>query len=233
MPTFSLRTRYVLLTYAQCGDLDPWAVSDHLSAVPAECIIGRESHADGGVHLHAFVDFGERSYFSDARRFDVAGCHPNIQPCGRTPAKMYDYAIKDGDVVAGGLDRPGGDDVSGSGSQWDRIVDAPDAEEFWDLVRTLAPRMLLSNFNSLRSYCEWRYRPVLAAYVSPPDVVFDISGVEELGEFVRTSLSGNSVGKLSCTSERGTPTSLWSARPFASLRGGAPPLSSGALEPEY
>lgn len=195
MSAFYFRSRYALLTYAQCTDLDPWAVSDHLSTIPAECIIGRENHADGGVHLHAFVDFGTRYATRDTRRFDVDGRHPNIQPCGRTPGTMYDYAIKDGDVVAGGLERPGGDDVSGLSSQWDRIVDAENADEFWELVRTLAPRVLLTNFNSLRSYCEWRYRPVVADYVTPPNLVFDISGVETLNTFVRTSLSGSGSGK--------------------------------------
>ena len=29
-------------------------VHDTIVSVPAECIIGRENHADGGVHLHAF-----------------------------------------------------------------------------------------------------------------------------------------------------------------------------------
>jgi len=110
---------------------------------------------------------------------------------------MYDYAIKDGDVVAGGLERPGGEDVSGAGTQWDRIVDAEDADEFWEMVRTLAPRVLITNFNSLRSYAEWRYRPIVAEYITPPGIVFDISGVEELGQFVHESLSGSWVGKLS------------------------------------
>ena len=223
-PIFELRTRYVLLTYAQCGQLDAFEVMGHLSDVPAECVIARENHADGGVHLHAFVDFGKRTYFSDPRRFDVAGCHPNIQPCGRTPDAMFDYTIKFGDVICGGLGRPSGDDVSTVGTQWDRIVDAPTVEQFWELVRTLAPRMLLCNFNSLRGYAEWHYRPTMAPYVSPPEIVFDISGVEELGEFVRASLSGNQVGKLSYTSGRGYPRSALPSL-SASLRGDpTPPL---------
>ena len=100
---FRVQTRYVLLTYAQCGDLDPWAVHDVITSFPAECLIARETHANGGTHLHAFIDFGRRVDIRDPRRFDVEGFHPNIQPCGRTPQKMLDYAIKDGDVVAGGL----------------------------------------------------------------------------------------------------------------------------------
>lgn len=194
MPHFSFRSRYALLTYSQCGELDAWAILCLLSEVPAECIIGREDHADGGTHLHAFVDFGERYFTSDPRRFDVSGYHPNIQPCGRTPGTMYDYAIKDGDVVYGGLERPGREDVLGSGNVWDRIVDAQTAGEFWDLVRALAPRVLLTNFNSLRGYVEWKYKPEVAPYVTPPGVMCDVSGVEELGQFVSKNLSGNASG---------------------------------------
>lgn len=113
---------------------------------------------------------------------------------------MYDYAIKDGDVVAGGLERPGGEDVAGASSIWDRIVAAETADQFWELVRALAPRVLLTNFNSLRGYVEWHYRPVVAQYVTPPGIVFDISGVESLGQFVRESLSGSG-GKWRCASD--------------------------------
>ena len=70
--SFRVQTRYVLLTYSQCGDLDPWVVHDLIVGYPAECIIGREDHADGGTHLHAFVDFGRRGGALDDRR-DLLG----------------------------------------------------------------------------------------------------------------------------------------------------------------
>ncbi|UJO02129.1 Rep [Bat associated gemykibivirus 1] len=95
--SFKFQARYVLLTYAQCGDLDPWVVSDHLSSLGAECIIGRENHSDGGIHLHAFVDFGKRFSTRNVQKFDVGGCHPNIEPSKGRPWAGYDYAIKDGD----------------------------------------------------------------------------------------------------------------------------------------
>lgn len=60
MSSFSFNARYALLTYAQCGDLDPFAVSDHFTELGAECIVAREDHADGGTHLHSFVDFGRK-----------------------------------------------------------------------------------------------------------------------------------------------------------------------------
>nr|QXN75679.1 MAG: replication associated protein [Genomoviridae sp.]QXN75681.1 MAG: replication associated protein [Genomoviridae sp.] len=190
MPDFRLQSRYVLLTYSQCGDLDPWLVHDTIVSVPAECIIGRENHADGGVHLHAFVDFGRRVDIRDPRRFDVEGYHPNIQPCGRTPQKMCDYAIKDGDVVAGGLNPILNDSIQRTDSVWDRIANAETPDEFWELARQLAPRALLCNFNSLRAFAEWHYRPPAATYEHPGDLRIDTSGAPELDAWVRDNLSG-------------------------------------------
>jgi len=187
---FRLQARYVLLTYAQCGDLDPWVVHDVITSFPAECLIGRETHADGGTHLHAFVDFGRKVDIRDPRRFDVEGFHPNIQPCGRTPQKMLDYAIKDGDVVAGGLSPIIDDQIQGADSVWSQIAHAPTVDEFWDLVRELAPRALCCNFQSLRSYAEWHYRPPHVVYEHPASVRLSTAGVPELDEWVRDNLSG-------------------------------------------
>lgn len=191
---FRLQSRYVLLTYSQCGDLDPQLVCDHLATIPAECLIGRENHADGGIHLHAFVDFGRRVNIRDQRLFDVDGRHPNIQPCGRTPQKMLDYAIKDGDVVAGGLDPDlGGEDVSGDGTVWHTIANAETVDRFWELVRELAPRALLCNHQSLRAYADWHYRPPAVAYRHPCELRIVSDHVPELDYWVRDNLSG--VGK--------------------------------------
>ena len=101
--TFRFAARYGLLTYAQSGELDPFRVVNHLADLGAECIIGREDHADGGVHLHAFFMFERKFESRNVRVFDVDGCHPNIVRGYGTPEKGWDYATKDGDVVGGGL----------------------------------------------------------------------------------------------------------------------------------
>lgn len=187
---FRLQSRYVLLTYSQCGDLDPQLVCDHLATIPAECLIGRENHADGGIHLHAFVDFGRRFDTRDARLFDVDGRHPNIQPCGRTPQAMLDYAIKDGDVVAGGLSPVIEHNVPTADTVWHRIANAETVERFWELVRELAPRALLCNHQSLRAYAEWHYRPPTFVYEHPRELRICADRLPELNEWVRESLSG-------------------------------------------
>ena len=101
--TFNFNAKYVLLTYAQCGDLDPWAIVNHLAELRAECIVGRETHADGGTHLHCFAHFERKFRSRRADVFDVLGCHPNVSPTYTTPQAGWDYACKDGDIVAGGL----------------------------------------------------------------------------------------------------------------------------------
>lgn len=191
---FRFRSRYALVTYAQCGGLDPFTVSDHFTELGAECIIGREDHADGGIHLHAFVDFGKQYSTRNARQFDVAGHHPNVQPAARTPEKMYDYAIKDGDVVAGGLERPDGGRVSEARDPWAQIILAPSRDEFFRLCGELAPRSLACSFNSLRAYADWRYRPEPLPYRTPEGYVFNTGRVDGLDRWVQENLEGYQCG---------------------------------------
>jgi len=165
--TFDFYAKYGLFTYSQCGDLDPWEVVAKFTELGAECIIGRESHVDGGTHLHAFVDFNGRRRFRRADFADVSGSHPNISPSRRTPWDGYDYAIKDGDVVAGGLERPRrpGSDVCRKDEVWSTIISAETRDEFWARCRELAPADLARSFPSLSKFADWQY--------AEPDYVYD------------------------------------------------------------
>ncbi|AIF76264.1 Rep1 [Rhinolophus associated gemykibivirus 2] len=185
--------RYCLLTYPQCGNLDAFDVVDHLSTLGAECIVGREHHENGGVHLHAFVDFGRKFRSRNVRAFDVDGRHPNVEPTRSTPSAGWDYATKDGDIIAGGLARPGDSIVSDK--TWSTIVAAKDAEEFWDLCASLAPRALVCNFSSLRSYADWRFMPKPPTYVQPGGVRIDTSSCPRLDEWVQSNLTTRQPGR--------------------------------------
>ena len=187
---FEFRAKYGLLTYAQCGDLDPFAVSDHLSELGAECIVGREDHADGGIHLHAFFMFETEFRSRSERVFDVQGCHPNIVRGYGTPEKGYDYAIKDGDVVAGGLERPSGARVSRTRDPWADVIMASTRDEFFELVSQVAPRSLCCSFTSLRAYADWRYREDQQPYCTPAGLSFDTGEYPILGEWVQQALVG-------------------------------------------
>lgn len=173
-----VNSKYVLLTYAQCGDLDEWNVSNHLSALEAECIVAREVHPKtGGVHLHVFVDFGRKFRSRSPKIFDVDGRHPNVVPSRGTPEKGYDYAIKDGDVVAGGLERPrprGGMSVGA-----ERVSNVAHlcetSTEFLELFDEMDRPTLFKSFVGIRAYADWRFALEPEPYRSPNGLEF-ISG---------------------------------------------------------
>lgn len=170
--TFNFHAKYVLLTYSQCGELDPFRVMDVISTLAGECIIGREHHEDGGIHLHVFVDFGRKFRSRKASIFDVDGVHPNISKSYGTPEKGYDYAIKDGEVVCGGLARPSGSGDGQADSKWHQIIQASTRDEFWELCTLLDPKATVVSFPALQKYCDWKYQYHAPAYESPGNAVF-------------------------------------------------------------
>lgn len=191
MPSFYLKNRrYVFLTYSQSGpELDYWGIVELLGNMGAECIIGRELHKNGGIHFHVFIDFGRLFSTRKTDVFDVGGQHPNILPVTRTPAKAYDYACKDGDVVAGGLGRPGGDSDCDPDSFWSTASHAGSAEEFLHLCDQLAPRDLIRGFPAFRAYSNWKWDRV-PEYDQPEGVEFDTSAAEGIDEWVAQSAIG-------------------------------------------
>ena len=194
MPAFYVNSRYVLLTYAQSGSLDPFDVVDHLASIHGECIVGREHHRDGGVHLHAFVDFGRKFRSRSATVFDVAGFHPNISPSFGNPGRGFDYAIKDGDICAGGLERPGDAGAPPTKDVWSQIVMAKDRDEFWSLLRQHQPRALATSFVSLQKYADWHFRVDPEPYRHDPTMGFQLDEYPELDMWVDQYLRTNTTG---------------------------------------
>jgi len=199
-----VNSRYVLLTYAQSNGLDEWAVSDHLSGLGAECIIARENHVDGGTHLHAFVDFNRKFRSRNARVFDVGGFHPNVAPSRGTPEKGYDYATKDGDVVAGGLERPAPRGGMHTGAHRVRNVAhlCESVDEFLELYDEMERGDLIGRFSNIRAYADWRFRVEPPAYSSPPGVEFGSGSMDGRDDWISQSgiSSGEPlVGRLSCS----------------------------------
>lgn len=193
---FRFAAKYGLLTYPQCGELDPWRIVSMLGELGAECIIGRESHADGGLHLHAFFMFERKFESRNVRVFDVDGCHPNIVRGYSKPKEGATYATKEGDVVAGGLDISSlGTDVPKSSGPWAEILLADTREEFFEACKALAPRALLCSFTSLRCYADWRYRPIPTPYEHPRGLSFDTTAYPELSAWVSHNLEGHQSGE--------------------------------------
>lgn len=171
---FFCNSKYVLLTYAQCGDLDHWRVMEHISSLGGECIIGRELHEDGGFHLHVFVEFENKFRSRRVNIFDVDGRHPNVSPSRGTPEKGYDYAIKDGDVVAGGLGRPRprGGMLVGAGSIRNVAHLCESSDEFLQVFNDLDPVTLIKTFNSAHKYANYFFKPEIEEYRTPAGYSF-------------------------------------------------------------
>lgn len=187
-----VNARYVLLTYSQSGDLDPFRVVDHLSALGAECIIARENHKVRGVHLHAFVDFDRKFRSRNVRIFDVDNKHPNISPSRGTPEKGFDYAIKDGEVVAGGLERPQprGGMSTGSGSIRNLGPLCESVDEFLGTFAELDFDQCVKSFTNARAFADWYFRPEPERYSNPSGAVFSDPELDGRAEWLRQSRIG-------------------------------------------
>jgi len=190
-----VNSRYVLLTYSQCGELSPDRVVDCLSGLAGKCIVGREHHQDGGLHLHVFCDFGRKFRCRRADVFDVDGKHPNVVPSYGTPEKGWDYACKDGDVVGGDLGRPArpsrGDLDGESDSLWCRITEAKDRDQFWELVHQYDPRAAVTSFPAISKYCDWKFAYHPPVYESPAGATYLGAESDGRAAWVRQALIGS------------------------------------------
>lgn len=195
---FKFSGKHALLTYAQCGTLDAMAVGRLIESTGGKCIIGKELHADGGIHLHCFVQWESDFATTDKREFDVDGCHPNLRKMYRTPKKGYAYAIKDGEIVGGTLeaiDVIGNESELSSGdsdrrrkSPWFEIIMAKSRDEFFELCARLDPRSLCVGFMGISKYADHRYRVDRSPYRTPGGVSIEASTVPILSEWVRDNL---------------------------------------------
>lgn len=98
---------------------------------------------------------------------------------------------KEGHYIVGEKgDCPGGDGDSNDRSSndvWHEIILARTRQEFFDIASRLAPRQLACSFNSLVAYADWKYRPEVEEYVSPPG---EFVVPEELSDWVDQNVRG-------------------------------------------
>jgi len=220
MPSFKFEAKYGLLTYSQSEGLDPFEIVLRLSQLGAECIVGRESHQDGGTHYHAFFMFERKFASRNNRVFDVGRFHPNIVRGYGTPEKGWDYATKDGDICGGGLERPCGNVSNETENKWSWIIGATNRDEFFERVAARDPRALCTNFGNLQRYADWKYRPILDPYQHPETISFSGGKVAECNQWANANI-------INQTSE-GTLITVRSKR-SSMLRGG--PLTTPSPTP--
>lgn len=193
--------RFILLTYSQIqhdAELLAENIVGLIGELSGECIVARERHADGGLHLHVLCDFQREISTRDPRKFDVRGEHPNIAKVTvGTEDDVWDYVTKDGDVIAGGLAQPDRNERTEGGrrpwqgeysSKWAYITDAPTKEEFFNRLAAEDPRSMVCSYANITKFADWKYRPAAEEYCNPFDGEYDLGRRHELREWLETSL---------------------------------------------
>lgn len=97
---YRLQGKHLSLTYPRCDasleDLLTYLRNKQSgSRVVRAVIVSSETHEDGGLHRHAYIQFDGRINVSNARFFDFGNFHPNVQACRNVEA-WKNYVRKDG-----------------------------------------------------------------------------------------------------------------------------------------
>lgn len=200
---FRFNARFTLCTYAQSAALDCEHLVLHLRSLSKCFVIGRENHADGGIHYHAFIDFGRKFSTRDCHFLDVDGFHPNIGRGYGSPSAMCDYATKDGDIVSeegNARERHGsGTGVGPRGTtnathaKWTDIISQGTRESFFDSLAQNDPKSLICCFGNISKYADWKYAIPANPYSTPPGITVDSlfpEGEEWLQRNVRERTAG-------------------------------------------
>ncbi|QCX35065.1 replication-associated protein [Blackfly genomovirus 5] len=203
--SFHTCAKSFLLTYAHAegqdgrDPLDPFAIVGVLGELGGECIVAKELYpTSDGFHFHVFVMFERRFRSRKTDVFDVGGFHPNIEPSRKNAVGGFDYATKDGDIVAGGLERPSGESGRRSADRtadaWGQITAAGSLEEFWSLLEELDPKSMVCSFNAVSKFCDWKFRAQPVPYRGP-DGVFDVAEYPDIGVWRDTFLPRGGGGR--------------------------------------
>lgn len=166
--TFVFQNKNAFLTFAQCPIEKADALQHFQDKFPTlvEYIVAEESHADGGRHLHCFLQFQPRFNSREVTVFDMVRdgvtYHPNIaRP--RSVAAVIKYVQKDGDFIASL-----GIDVLLKKKSWGQIrAEATSTVEYLASVGEHYPRDFALNYERLRVFAEIIFPDPLPVYESP------------------------------------------------------------------
>jgi len=103
---FRVNCRRLLLTWSQCGDIKPDEIFKFLNDKrPLRYwSIGQEHHQDGGLHVHAYVEYVDKLDIINPRYWDYKGFHPNILRVVKTWQKACNYTRKENGNVVTNID---------------------------------------------------------------------------------------------------------------------------------
>lgn len=98
---FRLNNKKLLLTYPQCDIKPCFFQESFIEKFSVEhpifyaCFASEDHHQTDGKHIHVYVEFQDAIKTTNARFFDIAKYHPNIEVVKSTPYKAVEYVKKD------------------------------------------------------------------------------------------------------------------------------------------
>ena len=157
---FRIRAQRFIITYSQIqadfdqNKLGPFLKSkffDHDKLVHQEYIlIAVEDHPNsGGYHVHIYVDVGDNFIINEPTTLDYCGYHPNIKAVRTTPFKVYEYVLKDGDIMFEEGEPPKAVTKVSADDKWSTIMEASSKEEFMKRANKMAPRDTVLHYTSV------------------------------------------------------------------------------------
>lgn len=152
---FRVNARNFFLTYPRC-DQPSQELLAFLCGLKSTWIyvtVGEECHQDGTPHRHALVSLSKKWDVRSAQAFDWRGYHPNVQ-AARDLSAVLAYVHKENAFVEAG-DRPGIKKTS-----WDCVVQADNAVDALELIRSKHPRDYVLNLERIEYFLEKRFKKI-------------------------------------------------------------------------
>lgn len=211
--SFRCKNQRIFLTYSQVGhSWNPQPIIDSLNGLGATYRIGKELHQNGGVHYHCYVDFGRPYEFENCHKFCFGGppspkCpkggHCNILVIRRTPHFAWDYAGKDGDVIADNSTRPlVSKGQSERRAEWSHCLDAPSESDFYARIKEVDPAALCKSSQSIEHCAKRLFRSRKPeTYGGVAGLVFDWESFPSVAQWVLRALpeGASRIRRLSST----------------------------------
>jgi len=182
-----------------CGDGGegprPEDIKEKIEALGGKVTIGRElAPSTGRLHYHCYAVHSNKAFSSRSQSFfDVGVWHPNIKPVNRGWRRVYDYVIKNGDVVYQDVERPSKEKARKRSEEVFKAALA--ASNKSDMLRTIEegePATFARSYINIRACAIDKFPDAgEPEYHHPRDATFDLEPWPELTDWVATNLSGH------------------------------------------
>lgn len=140
-------------------------------------IVAKETHADGGTHVHVYLQLDKRASISSSSFFDIFDQHGNYQSC-RSPSSVKEYCTKDDNFIS---------NFFRTKVTWADVHGAETEEEFRAKLAQADPKSAVVFHDRIDSYVAKRYNNQHAWTPQYPRESF--RGIGDINDFIQDELT--------------------------------------------